>query len=191
MSERSISMPVGVVVRRSAGVTKWASWAWSVVGVFPGASPLEEWRVLRRDRGLTDFHAATVPLELHRSETEAYKFALSARTPCVYVVLRSAVAEFELEVLLATASPYEAQDYLDSGEEIVEAVPMSRGLIAWIRDFVDRHHVDREFIKRKRDRVEIGRKEDGRGDSRIFQTTDVYRAPRRIRPGHGAGETVH
>ena len=46
--------------------------------------------------------------------------------------------EKDLEVVLATASPYEAQDYTDSGEEIVEKVMMPPGLVAWVRDFVRR-----------------------------------------------------
>ena len=50
---------------------------------------------------------------------------------------------------LVTASPYEAAAY---SEAIVEAVPMPDGLIAWVQDFVDRHHVDEPFEKRKRDR---------------------------------------
>ena len=82
-------------------------------------------------------------------------------------------------VLLVTASPYEAQDYADSGEEIVEKVPMPPGLVAWVRDFVERHHVEEEFVKRKRDRKRIDLVEDGVGDARIHQDADVYRAPKR------------
>ena len=109
--------------------------------------------------------------------------------PAVYVVLRETADEdagHELEVVLATASPYEAQDYLDSGEEIVEQVPMPDGLVAWVRDFVEEHHEDEEFVKRRRDNRKEGEAEDGRGDPRIRQLTDVYRAPRR-----GGGERLH
>jgi len=48
-----------------------------------------------------------------------------------------------------TASPYLAEDLLD-GDDIVEALAMPEGLIAWVQAFIDRHHVDEPFVKRKR-----------------------------------------
>jgi hypothetical protein len=100
------------------------------------------------------------------------------------VVLREADAADAgappFDVLLVTASPYEGQDYADSGEELVEKVPMSEGLIAWVRDFVLEHHQDEEFVKRRRDRKRVDLVEDGKGDARIRQASDVYRAPRRV-----------
>ena len=48
-----------------------------------------------------------------------------------------------------------------------------------VRDFVEQHHVEEEFVKRKRDRKRVDLVEDGIGDVRIQQDTDVYRAPKR------------
>ena len=87
---------------------------------------------------------------------------------------------------LVTASPYEGQDYMDSGDGLIEQVPMPLGLMAWVRDFVLEHHVDEPFIKRKRDRKRVDLVEDGKGDARIRQMADVYRAPR---GGLGQGES--
>ncbi len=47
-----------------------------------------DWRELRRDGEAVEFHAATVPLELHRAETEAYPSRLDAPVPSVWVILR-------------------------------------------------------------------------------------------------------
>lgn len=155
----------------------------------PGAAP-ESWRELRRDGDVVEFHAATVDLELWRTDTEAYLTGLSTRVPAIYVILREATdpqAEHEIEVLLATASPYEAQDYADTGEEIVEQVPMPDGLIAWVQAFIDQHHQEGEaFVKRKRNKKRIDLVEDGVGDARISQLSDVYRAP-----GRQKSESVH
>ena len=173
-------MPLGIVLRRTSGMTRWQKWSWNAVAVIPGA-PEADWRKLRQDQNWTEYHATTLPLELHGAETEAYLNALSDGQPSVFVVLRP-TEEAQQErpsVLLVTASPYEAQDYADSGEETVEKVSMPTGLIAWIRDFVDRHHEEEAFVKRKRDRKRIDAVEDGVGDARIRQDTDVYRAPRR------------
>lgn len=177
-------MPLGVVVRRSPGISRWAKWAWKVVDVLPGASAAD-WRVLREEDGVTEYHAATLPLTLHRGETEAYRVALSMDPPSLYVVMRPAEPDEtgqDYTVFLVTASSYEAQDYLDSGEEIVEQVPAPSGLVAWIRDFVEAHHVEEEFKKRRRDRVDTDRSEDGKGDARVRQTADVYRAPGTMKP---------
>ena len=86
-------------------------------------------------------------------------------------------ADHDMDLVAVTASPYEAQDFCDTGEEIVEPVAIPAGLVAWMRDFVDRHHVEEEFHKRRRDRLRVDRVQDGIGDPRIRQTADVYRSP--------------
>ena len=180
MALHRASIPVGVIVRRSPGVTRWAKWAWKVVAVLPGAGPAD-WRELRRDGDVVDYHAATLTLDLWSTDTEAYQVALAAKTPGVVVVLRedtSPDAKMPWAPFTITASAYEGQDYLDSGDGLIEHVPMPVPLIAWVQDFVREHHVDEPFVKRKRDRKRVDLVEDGRGDARIRQMTDVYRAPR-------------
>lgn len=132
---------------------------------------------MRRDGDAVEFHAATCPLVLHRTDAEAYLQGLSDTPPAIYVVMRESETDAPLDIVLVTASPYEAQDYADTGEELVEKVPMPDGLVAWIRDFAQAHHEDEVFIKRKRDKKRIDAKEDGIGDARIRQVADVYRAP--------------
>jgi len=172
-------MPLGIVIRKSPGATRWAKWTWKVIAVLPGAAQ-ESWREIRRDGDVVEYHAATVDLELWRAETEAYLTGLSTKVPSIYVVLRETTGpddEHEIDVLLATASPYDGQDYAESGEEIVELVPMPPALIGWISGFIEQHHEEEVFIKRKRDKKRTDLIEDGVGDARISQLTDVYRAP--------------
>ena len=179
MSEQTASIPVGVVIRRQPGVTKWADWVWRAIAVLPGADNAD-WRELRREGEAVEYHAATCELEVHRAETEAYRVALANHPPSVYVILRPTDdpdAEHEVEVFGVTASPYDAQDYQDSGEEIVEAVPMPPSLVGWLSSFVEKHHKDEVFIKRKRREMDLDQKEDGKGDDRIRQNADVYRSP--------------
>lgn len=176
----SQSMPVGVVIRRSRGVTRWAQWAWRATDVLPGAGAAD-WKVLRTDGDETLYHAATRTVRLYPSDTEAYAHELQTRQPSVYVILRHIDGRpaTPLDVVTVTASPFEAQDFADSGEELVEKVAMPAALLAWVTDFVDRHHTEEAFIKRRRDRQRIDGVQDGIGDPRISQTTDVYRAPTR------------
>ncbi len=171
-------MPLGIVIRQVPGVTRWARHIWQASAVLPGAGEAC-WKELRREGDTVEYHATTLPLELFRTDTESYLHGLSAKVPALYVVMREAQDDQPLDIVLVTASPYEAQDYADTGEELVEKVPMPDGLIAWIREFVETHHEDEVFIKRRRDKARIDRKEDGIGDARIRQTSDVYRAPSR------------
>ena len=172
------AMPVGVVLRRTPGVTSWAKWAWTAVAVLPGAGP-GNWRELRREGDAVEYHAATVDMHLYRTDTEAYLTALNGKPPSVFVILRmpAGSGDGKPDLLTVTASAYEAQDYADNGEDIVEPVPMPPGLEAWIGDFVDRHHQEEAFVKRKRRPYEESGKADGIGDPRIRQAADVYRAP--------------
>jgi Protein of unknown function (DUF3305) len=177
---RSASIPVGVIVRRSPGVTRWVKVVWQAVGLIPFAGP-GNWQELRRQGEVVDYHAGTATLTLWRTDTEAYLTALNGRPPSVFAILRPGIERPSL--LTVTASAFEAQDYADSGEDIVERLAMPEGLEAWVRDFVARHHVEEEFVKRRRKGMRTDA-EDGIGDARIRQDVDVYRAPGSIR---GAG----
>lgn len=185
MPEKTFILPLGIVLRKSPGVTRWAKWVWRAVAVLPGAGPAN-WRELRREGDVVEYHAATVPLELYRTDTEAYLTELSTKTPSIYVVMReSDVAESGLEIVLATASPFDGQDYADNGEDIVELVPMPPALMALVRDWVDKHHKEEKFVKRRRDKNRTDLVENGIGDARVRQVADVYRAP------SGNRETIH
>lgn len=174
------AIPLGIVLRRAPGVTRWQRWTWTAAAVLPGAGPAD-WRELRREGEAVEFHAATLALELHGADTEAYCHELMAQVPSVYVVMRPDGGAHPLEVLLATVSPYEAQDYADSGEELIEKVPMPPALHALVADFVEEFHHEEAFIKRKRDKKRIDLVEDGVGDPRIAKPADVYASPALIR----------
>ena len=175
-AQKSISMALGIVVRRVPGVTRWVDYIWKAVAVLPGAGPAH-WKELRRVGDAVEYHAATVHLELFRTDTEAYLQGLSTKNPAIYVVMRDSDGLDPLEVVMATASPFEAQDYADTGEELVEKVLMPEGLVAWVRDYVEAHHEDQVFGKRRRDKERVDLDQNGIGDSRIRQISDVYRAP--------------
>jgi hypothetical protein len=151
--ERRADLPLGVVIERRAIDHPWQKWRWLPVAVVPGAAAVDGWRELLSGPGWTRYHAATLPLVLHRKETDAYRTNLSGARPAVYVVMRpddDPASPAPVRPTLVTASPWEAQGYLESGFEAVEGVPMPEGLIAWVQAFIDRHHVDEPFRKRQR-----------------------------------------
>ena len=73
--------------------------------------------------------------------------------PIVYIVLRygdevgGGIVPF-----LAAVCPFEAQNYLDGDEDLVEPVPMPDVVAAWVDDSVVKYHVDEPRYKRKRER---------------------------------------
>lgn len=181
---RSISMPVGVIVRRSPGVTRWARWVWRPVAVLPGAAPAE-WKLLQQEGEIAEYHAGTVTLTLWRGEAEAYRTALSESPPCVYAVLRPAAgAEIPWRVHMVTASPHEAALFQQSGDEIVEKLEMPAALAGWVGAWIEAHYTEEPFVKRKRRPHGDGRPdEDG---PPVPQPGDVYRAPTARRHGDGS-----
>jgi hypothetical protein len=173
-------VPVGVVLRRTPGVTRWQKWTWTARAVLPGAGDAN-WRELRREGDSVEYHAATLPLELHGADAAAYLHGLQAQVPSVYIVMRSGVGEAPLDFVLVTVSPYEAQDYTDSGEEIVEKVPMPPTLHQMVQSFVDAFYEEEAFVKRKRDKKRIDLVQDGIGDPRIGKAGDIYASPAQMR----------
>jgi len=156
-----------------------------VVAVLPGAGPAN-WHELRSEGDVAEYHAATLTLDLWSSDTEAYQVGLSGKTPGLIVVLqedREGTSDMPWIATHITASPYEGQDYMDSGEGLIEQVPMPLSLIAWVRDFIEEHHKEEPFIKRQRDKKRIDFVEDGKGDARVRQTADVFRSPSSLRQG--------
>lgn len=176
----SISIPVGVIVAREKIDHPWQEYVWRPVDVFLNPPEIEHWRELRRDEKSVQYHAATLPLELHRKEASAYKVNLETGAPSVYVVMRhdpGAASEWPVSVHLVTASPHDAQAYGESGLETIELVPMPGPLIELVREFVAVHHVDEPFVKRQREKYKI-EEEHRFGQEPIFVLRERMRGKR-------------
>src|SRR6056297_1150435 len=176
-------LKVGAVVRRSLGVTQWAREVWKPVAVIPGA-PEAFWKELMREGEIVDYHAGTVAMELFRADVEGYLVSLNMAVPSIWVIMDRDVTSQSPSgwvISTVTASAHEALDALDSGESIVEAVPIPESMAAWIKEFIDMHYIEEPFKKRRRDEVRVDGAEDAKGDPRIRQESDVYRAPANIK----------
>ncbi|PHQ25745.1 molybdopterin-guanine dinucleotide biosynthesis protein MobA [Marinobacter guineae] len=176
-------LQVGAVVRRSPGVTRWAKTIWTPVAVIPGA-PEAFWREMVREGNVVDYHAGTVTMELFRADVEGYLVSLNMAVPSIWIVMDKDITSQSPSgwvVSTITASAHEALDALDSGESIVEAVPIPESLAAWIKEFIDKHYIEEPFKKRRRDEIRVDGVEDAKGDPRIRQQSDVFRAPANIK----------
>lgn len=151
--DKTATMSIGIVVERRKSNSRWIDAVWKPVSVFTGAPVEADWRELRSGDGWTWYHAATVPLELHRTDAESYKYNLSTRSPSVFVVMEPDTGDFPWRVALATVSAYEGESYLTGDDAIVEAVPMPEDIAAWLRDFALAHFKPEPFRKRRRDKT--------------------------------------
>jgi hypothetical protein len=150
--KNSERLRVGVVLERRRIGHPWQEHAWHAAGVVPGAPDIAAPSLLQQGEGWTRHHMATLDVELFPRETEGYRFNLSQAQPAVYVLWRHAGEDIEEapEVFHVTVCPYEAQDYLDSGDVVVEAVALPDLVAQWMRTYIARHHVDEPFEKRRR-----------------------------------------
>jgi hypothetical protein len=172
-TEPTSCLTVGVVIAREKIDHPWQEFRWRAVEVLIGMPNLMRGSILSESPEQTAYYAGSFEIELHRKETSGYLVNLENDVPVVYVVLRNLLDGLEGEassenmeetddgdelpfvVANVTVSPFHAQDYLDSGEDLVEPIPMSPPLIAWLERFIGDHHEEEVFIKRKRDRLDI------------------------------------
>lgn len=156
--EKMETMALGVVLERRRSRSPWQDWTWRPVAVIPGAPEVEgSWRLLREGDDWAHFHAATLPLELYRSDTDGYRLNMSQEPPRLWVALRpdEAGEPGAMVPFFVTASAHECEVYQVSGRETVESVPAPPEVLALLRDFVDQHHVDVPFEKRERKRHQL------------------------------------
>ena len=167
------TIPLGIVIERREIDHPWQDYIWVPVSVIPGAPPMEttdEWKELQHGDGWIQYHAGTLELELYSGETDGYRTNLSNPQPYVYIVLNPGEEADEPQIMpfLATVSPNEAAGYTEDSEQIVEGVPMPQEMVAWVSEFVDKHHVEVPFKKRKR-KAYFSRKSGFRGPKGSLQ----------------------
>ncbi len=142
---------IGIVIAKVRLTGPWASHAWRPVSVLPAPPEVTAGTRLSADGRQELFYAGPFEVELHRSETSHYRDNLASGRPSLWVALRPIGGE-DHEIATVTANPYEGESLAEGIGEIVEAVPMPVGIQAKVAAFVDAFHVERAFVKRKRDR---------------------------------------
>jgi Protein of unknown function (DUF3305) len=143
---------VGVVIERRKAKSAWADVLWRPVSVFAGTAEAAPWTPLGADDGVALFYAGEAVIELHRTETTNYRENLASGAPSLWVNMLPSTSETPYELLAVTADPAEGEAFTDAGTNLVEAVPMPPEIVDIVDRFVATHHVERPFVKRKRDR---------------------------------------
>jgi hypothetical protein len=152
-ADRTEFIPVCVILARKEIQSTWSDHVWEPISVVLDAPKGVHGKVRQVGDSWTQYFMECDPLELHRKDAPAYQEGLLQNDKgCLWVVL----AEEEdnqnslpYYVQLVTASPYEAQDYLDSGELLVETVDMPELLRLHIEEYIAKCPEEEKFIKRK------------------------------------------
>jgi hypothetical protein len=155
---------VGVVVERRKPRSMWVDFLWRPVSVFVGNSSAAPWTPLDTEAETTLFFAGEAVIELHRTETTNYRNNLASGAPALWVALRPVASERPYEILAVTADPGEGEAFTDAGSNLVEAVPMPPEVVEAVARFIAEHHVERPFVKRRRQPAEpmLARREENK-----------------------------
>ena len=148
------SIAVGVVVERCKAQSPWIDFTWRPLSVLPGVPEARAWTILQEEGDRTAFYAGPAEISLYRTETANYRDNLGSGAPRLWVALRSTGVEPPYEIFAVTADPAEGEALTESGNDLVDVVPMPEAIRLRIDGFVAEHHVERPFYKRKRDRAD-------------------------------------
>jgi hypothetical protein len=142
------------VVERRKAISAWVDFLWRPVSVFVGSPSAAPWTPLAAEAETTLFFAGEAVIELHRTETINYRDNLASGAPALWVALQPVASEPPYEILTVTADPAEGEALTDAGSNVVEAVPMPSDVRVAIVQFIAEHHVERPFVKRRRQPAE-------------------------------------
>jgi hypothetical protein len=131
------NVAVAVIMERRALANRWQTEQWAPIGVLPDTASIATSRQLSEDSGAVQWLHSGFAIELHRDEAEGYYLNASTESPYAFVMWRM---ENDIGVpKVVTVSYNEASRMMDGGEQ-VDGVPLSRELVAWLREFVQRNY---------------------------------------------------
>jgi hypothetical protein len=145
---------VGVVVERRVLDNPWVDHAWVPVAVLAGAPVATPWTILEQTVRLVRYYAGTFEVEFFGTDTTMYRENLRSGQPSLWIALRQTAAPPGIAVQLVTADSSEAEAMTGTNSDIIDVVPMPAEIQHKLAAFVEAHHVEHPFVKRKRDRAD-------------------------------------
>jgi hypothetical protein len=160
------SIPVGIVVERRKAASQWIDFIWRPIAALAGEAAAAPWTVLSSDEEKTTFFAGSAPIHLYRTETANYIANLASGEPSLWVALRVRDGDPPYVLFAVTADPAEGESFTEAGTDLVDRVAMPDPIREVLEQFVAEHHVERQFIKRERNRADpesLARRKPGAG----------------------------
>ena len=144
---------IGVIVERRVLKNPWVDHVWMAVAALAGAPTAAPWTVLEETAEVTRFYAGAFELEFFGADTGMYRDNLHSGRPSLWVSLRPTDVPPGVTLHFVTADPSEGESLTEAGADIIETLPMPVEIQKKLAAFIEAHHVERPFIKRKRDRA--------------------------------------
>jgi hypothetical protein len=148
------TMEIGVIVERRRLSSPWADHAWMPTDVLVGAPTAAPWTVLDETPEATRFFAGTFLVEFFSTDTGSYRENILSGRPSLWVSLRPSDDPPGVALAAVTANTAEAEALTEPGTHIIEAIAMPSAVRERLAAFVEAHHVERPFVKRKRNRAD-------------------------------------
>ncbi|RDJ19705.1 DUF3305 domain-containing protein [Bosea caraganae] len=149
MAVRHLS--VGIVAVKRKLNNPWVDFEWLPEAVLPGLPAVEPRSLIGAEGSVERWYLGEAELAFHSGETSHYRDNLVSGRPAVWVALRES-HEGAWHVAGVTVDPYEGESFVDVITDKVEALPMPHEIAVELQAFIDAHHVEQPFHKRKRDR---------------------------------------
>ena len=143
---------VGLIVERIALSGPWVDHVWMPVQVLTMLPDTAPWTEVMRNAERVRYYAGAFPVEMHVSSTAQYRDNLASVRPALWVAMRPLGLEPPVEIVAVTADTSEGEGLTETGTNVVETVDMPPEIASVLADFIERHHVERVFEKRQRDK---------------------------------------
>lgn len=142
----------GLVVAFRPGQGRWAEPTWTPLQVLPVAPATPPWTCLSKSAERETWYAGSVDIALYSTDTANYRDNLASSRPSLWAAVRATGSTPPLQLAAVTADPAEGEALTETGTNIVEMLDMPAPIAAIVAAFVERHHVERVFEKRRRDK---------------------------------------
>lgn len=165
VDQKHVTLPLGILVERRESTHRWGSTIWKPVAAFMTTERPAPWTETLRGDGFVQYNAGTLDLVLHRKETEALVENLRLDAPQLYILLhqtRPAGDPFPYDAHRITASPYEAEDFHGWTDAVIGKVAMPEPVAVFLEAFIEVHHAETPFRKRRRDRLDAEEQKFGK-----------------------------
>jgi hypothetical protein len=143
------TLRVSVLAIRRPPVTRWGKGELRPIAVLPQEPDAAAHTLLSTEDGVETWYLGGRDLVLYSGDTSHHRDNLDSQRPSVWVAMRGQDPKRAV-IVDVTADPYEGEGYASDMDMMVEAVPMPEAIRTHIAAFIDAHHVDMPFKKRKR-----------------------------------------
>ncbi|GAA0286809.1 DUF3305 domain-containing protein [Rhodovulum strictum] len=140
---------IGVLAELRPPVTRWGKPALRPIAILPAEPATPPHTRLTTIDGVETWYLGARDLLFHSGDTGHHLDNLNGAHPSVWVALRG-TEPGAAELVAVTVDPYEGEGLAGDLALTVEAVPMPAPIAAELAAFVQAHHVEVPFKKRKR-----------------------------------------